>query len=244
VLAGVPGLVLWRLVVLSAVAAAVVFLVALGVTHVPAVATCFAAMAAAGPALAVRSLARRRRSQLRQVWPDVTDNLASAVRAGLSLPEALSQLAVRGPSQLRAPFAAFAQDYRATGRFNDALDGLKERLSDPVGDRVVESLRVAREVGGSDLGQLLRTLSAFLRQESNTRAELESRQSWTVNGARLAVASPWVVLGMLSTRPESVSAYGRPAGALVLMTGAVVSVVAYRLMLLIARLPEDERVLR
>ncbi len=87
------------------------------------------------------------------------DNLASGVRAGLSLPEALGQLAVRGPDELRAAFGEFAEDYRATGRFTDCLDRLKERLADPVGDRLVEALRLAREVGGSDLGRLLRTLS-------------------------------------------------------------------------------------
>ncbi len=77
--------------------------------------------------------ARRRRAALRDVWPDAVDNLASAVRAGLSLPEALAQLAVRGPAELRPAFAAFAEDYRATGRFADCLDRLKDRLADPVG---------------------------------------------------------------------------------------------------------------
>ena len=60
-----------------------------------------------------------------------------------------------------------------------------------MGDRLVESLRIAREVGGTDLGHLLRTLSGFLREDARTRAELETRQSWTVNAARLAVAAPW-----------------------------------------------------
>ena len=46
-----------------------------------------------------------------------------------------------------------------------------------MGDRLVESLRIAREVGGTDLGHLLRTLSGFLREDARTRAELETRQS-------------------------------------------------------------------
>jgi tight adherence protein B len=244
VLAGAPSLGAWRLFAIAGVLGLVVGVLVLGVTHVPAVAACFAAMAGAGPLAVVRSAARRKRSRLRDVWPDVVDNLASAVRAGLSLPEALGQLALRGPDELRPSFQAFVHDYRANGRFGDALDELKEQLADSVADRVIESLRVAREVGGNDLGRLLRTLSSFLRQEARTRAELESRQSWTVNGARLAVAAPWIVLALLSTRPESVAAYGRPAGAFVLAFGAVVSLVAYRGMVRIARLPEDERVLR
>lgn len=213
-------------------------------TRVPAIALCFAGMAGWSPIAVVRVRARSRRAQLRDLWPDAVDNVTSAVRAGLALPEALAQLGVRGPEELRPAFSEFASDYRTTGRFNDALDGLKERLSDPVGDRLVESLRIAREVGGSDLGSLLRTLSTFLREDARTRSELETRQSWTVNAARLAVAAPWIVLALLSTRPESVQAYNSSTGVLVLAVGAVTTVIAYQLMVRIGRLPEDERVLR
>ena len=178
------------------------------------------------------------------MWPDVVDNLASGVRAGMSLPEALTQLGVRGPEALRPAFQRFGEDYRATGRFDACLDRLKAQLADPVADRIVESLRVAREVGGSDLGRLLRTLSAFLREDARTRSELETRQGWTVNAARLAVAAPWVVLGMLATRPEAVQAYDSGSGVVVLAVGGAVCFAAYRLMLRIGRLPDEERVLR
>jgi tight adherence protein B len=65
-----------------------------------------------------------------------------------------------------------------------------------------------------------------------------------VNAARLAVAAPWLVLALLATRPEAVMAYNSAVGAGVLGTGAGLSLLAYRLMLRIGRLPEEERVLR
>jgi tight adherence protein B len=204
----------------------------------------FACIAASVPRVLVGRRARQRREELKDVWPDVVDNLASSVRAGLSLPEALTQLGEKGPESVRVPFAQFAADYRAGGRFGESLDVLKERLADPVGDRLVEALRVARDVGGHDLGRLLRTLSAFLREDIRTRGDLASRQSWTVNGARLAVAAPWALLALLSLRPEAVAAYDTGAGAMVLLVGGGVCVVAYRLMLRIGRLPEETRVLR
>lgn len=204
----------------------------------------FGIIASYGPVAAVRYRRRKRLEELRELWPEVVDNLASGVRAGLSLPEALTQIGVRGPDALRRPFARFGEDYRATGRFDLCLTRLKDSLADPVGDRVCESLRMAREVGGSDLGRLLRTLSTFLREDARTRAELETRQGWTVNAARLAVAAPWILLGLLSLRPESVAAYNSQAGAIVLAAGGLVCVVAYRLMLSIGRLPDEARVLR
>jgi tight adherence protein B len=218
--------------------------VTLAVTGSSTIAIAFGAFAGYTPVALVRARRRARVGELRDVWPDVVDNLASAVRAGLSLPEAVAQLGVRGPEPLRPAFRRFADDYRATGRFRDCLDRLKAELSDPVADRIVESLRVARDVGGSDLGRLLRTLSQFLREDARTRAELEARQSWTVNAARLALAAPWLVLALLALRPQTVAAYDTVAGGLVLAVGGSVSVLAYRTMVRIGRLPEEERVLR
>jgi len=196
------------------------------------------------PVVQVRRLAGKRRADLREVWPEAVDNLASAVRAGLSLPEALSALAGRGPEALRPHFARFATEYRSSGRFGACLDRLKAELADPVGDRIVETLRVAREVGGSDLGRVLRTLSAFLREDARTRAELETRQGWVVQAARLAVAAPWVVLLLLATQSTTLAAYDSPLGTALLVGGGVLCVVAYRVMLRIGRLPEDVRVLQ
>jgi tight adherence protein B len=210
----------------------------------PPIAVCFAVMAGWGPVALVRMRARRRRTAVRGLWPEAVDHLTSGIRAGLSLPESLAQLGDRGPTPLRPAFLAFAEDYRATGRFAESLELLKQRLADPVGDRIVEALRLTREVGGSDLGTMLRTLSVFLREDVRTRSELEARQSWTVNAARLAVAAPWIVLALLATRPEAVQAYNRPAGVAVLAVGAASSVLAYRLMVRIGRLPDEERVLR
>jgi len=228
----------------SLVVGLLTWLLAVGLTRTPAIATCFALMAAVAPLALVRGRARRRRAALRGVWPEVVDHLASGIRAGLSLPEALGQLGERGPVELRPAFTAFAEDYRVTGRFGECLDALKARLADPVADRIIEALRLTRDVGGTDLGRLLRTLSGFLRQDARTRGELEARQSWTVNAARLAVAAPWVVLALLATRPEAAVAYGTTAGAAVLVLGAASSMVAYQLMVRIGRLPEDVRVLR
>ncbi|WP_125774136.1 type II secretion system F family protein [Antribacter gilvus] len=242
--AGAPSITPAMLYGASAGAGALVLLVALALTRSPAIAACFAVLAALGPGALVRARARRRRRDLREVWPEVVDHLASGVRAGLSLPEAVAQLGDRGPVELREPFQRFASDYRATGRFGDCLDALKARLADPVADRIAEALRLTRDVGGSDLGRLLRTLSGFLRDDLRTRGELEARQSWTVNGARVAVAGPWVVLGFLATRPETARAYDSAAGVTVLIAGAACSVAAYRLMLRLGRLPEERRVLR
>ncbi len=222
---------------------ATTFVVAVGVGRSPVVATAFAAMASWLPIALLRSRRDRRLGSRATAWPDVLDDLGSAVRAGLALPEALLQVGRRVPPQLAGAWAAFESEYRATARFDRALDVLKSGLADPVGDRVVEALRVARDVGGNDLGGVLRTLSAFVRDDVRARSELAARQSWTVNGARVAVGAPWVVLALLALRPAAVAAYDSTAGALVLGLGLLACVVAYRVMRWIGRLPREPRVL-
>lgn len=230
-------------VVLCAVLAAVSALAIQVVSGTPPVAVVFGLMAGHLPIAIVKGRARQRQREFAEVWPDAVDNLASAVRAGMSLPDALGALGTRGPEPLRDAFDRFALDYQVTGRFGDSLDRLKEQLDDPVGDRVVEGLRIAREVGGGELGRLLRNLSGYLRDDARTRSEMESRQAWTVNGARLAVAAPWLVLLLLCFQSDVIHRYSSPAGVAVLVFGAGACVVAYRLMMRIGRLPVERRIL-
>jgi len=233
-----------RAVVLSSAGLGVIGLLgSWAVTAVPAVGAVAGVAAAWIPFAVLRARAATRQREHAQAWPDAVDHLASAVRAGLSLPEALIQLGERGPEELRTAFAQFGRDYGSTGRFTESLDLLKVRLGDPVGDRVVEALRIAREVGGGDLGRLLRSLSGFLRDDLRTRGEIESRQSWTVGAARLAVAAPWLVLLMMSFQRDVIARFATPAGVTLLIGGAVTCLVAYRLMLRLGRLPVEQRIL-
>lgn len=232
------------LLVLSVACALAAALVVWAVSGGVVFGLCAALVAACIPWTLLGYRMRRRAQQLRTVWPDVVDLLRSAIRAGMSLPEALSQLQYRGPEPVQPAFAVFAADYRATGQFIPALDALKDQLADPVADNIIESLRLTREVGGTDLGRLLGTLSEFLRENSRTRSELEARQSWTVNAARVSVAAPWLILMLMTSQPAAVQAYDSPAGAAVLLGGLGISVFAYRLMLRLGALPEPERVLR
>jgi tight adherence protein B len=241
--AGLGDLSVARVVATCAGAALAGALVMLVVSGSPTVAVVFGLLAAWLPLGALGRRAARRRGSLVASWPDAVDDLASAVRAGMSLPDAVAALAERGPEPLRPAFARFAADHRVTGSFGTCLDRLKADLADPVGDRVVEALRLARDVGGTELGRLLRTLSAVLREDARTRAELEARQGWAVNAARLAVAAPWATLAFLSLRPGALAAYDSTGGVVVLAIAGATSVLAYAVMKRIGRLPSDERVL-
>lgn len=218
-------------------------MVVLVLTSVPSVAVLGALGAAALPVLLLRRAARRRMDALRAAWPDAVDTIISGVRAGLPMTESLAALGVRGPQPLRAPFGDFADDLRTACTLDEALDRLRVRLADPVADRVIAVLRIAREVGGTDLGRVLRDLVGLLRDDARARDDIEARQSWTIASARVAVAAPWVTLALLCTRPQAASAYRSADGLLIICGALLASVIAYRLMLRIARLPGEPRFL-
>lgn len=224
-------------VVLALMLAAVTF----ALTGVIVLALLAAIGGGALPAILITWRANQRRDATRRVWPDVVDHLVSGVRAGLALPEAISELATAGPEAVRPEFERFAETYRMTGNLSASLDELKGRLADPTADRIIETLRLAKEVGGSELATVLRGLATYLREEQAIRHEVEARQSWVMNAARLGIAAPWIVLLLLATRPEAAIAYNTVEGTVLVITGAAVSVVAFLIMRRIARLRDDRR---
>lgn len=217
-------------------------LLGLVLTGVPVVGLLSGLVGLGIPVVMLRRAARRRAVAVQRAWPDAVDTLVSGVRAGLSLGEALASLAERGPQVLRPSFEELAGDLRATGALDPSLEALRVRMGDPVADRVVAALRIAREVGGCDLGRVLRDLAAMLRADARIRGEISARQSWTVSSARVAIAAPWLTLVLLCTRPEAAQAYRSSAGLAVILSCAACSVLAYRLMTRLARLPSDTRI--
>ena len=189
----------------------------------------------------VAARASRRRAANRAVWPDVVDHLVASVRAGMSLPDSVAALAELGPAATRAAFADFEADYRRNGNFSLCIDRLKVALADPIADRILEMLRMAREVGGSDVTAVLRGLAGYLREDAALRAEVIARQSWIRNAARLGVAAPWLLLLVLASRHETLVAYDSAAGTMLILVGVLVTFVAYRTMIALGRLPEERR---
>ncbi|WP_353816297.1 type II secretion system F family protein [Agromyces sp. SYSU T00266] len=240
-LAGIPGVPIAVVVTTSLVFAVLAASIAQAVFGVPLLALIAGLLGAATVPIVIRSRANRRRAANRATWPDVVDHLVSSVRAGMSLPDAIAALADLGPAETRTAFAGFDDEFRRTGDFAAAVDALKGRLADPVADRILETLRMAREIGGTDLTSVLRGLASYLREDAALRAEVVARQGWIRNAARLGVAAPWLLLCVLATRPETLVSYDSPAGTVLILCGVAVTLVAYRLMLGLGRLPEERR---
>ena len=239
--AGVPRFSAGLIAMVSVMAALVSGSLALVVTRLPVVALVAAVAGLAAPIMILRGARQRRQQTRRALWPDVCDLLVASTRSGMSLPESVASLADVGPELLRPSFAQFRADFAASGHFDSSMSRLKTRLADATADRIIETLRMARQVGGTELPQVLRALSSAVRADVAARGEVAAKQSWVRAAAIIAVIAPWAILGLLSLRPEAARAYASPGGFVLIIATAVISVVAYRLMSRIGRLPEPKR---
>ena len=184
--------------------------------------------------------ASRRRSA-RQVWPDVIESLRSALRSGSTVAESFIDIADRVPERWRGAWRECAQELQRGVSFETAARRLKSSIADPTADTIIESLILAREVGGTELPRIVQSVADSVRAEARIRNEVRSRQSWVRHAARLGVAAPWIVLAMIASRPETRDALSSPTGSVIVVAGFGATVVAYFTMAGIARIPEQKR---
>jgi tight adherence protein B len=184
----------------------------------------------------------RDRIEFATLWPEILDHIISGLRSGLSLAETLAGLSERGPIQTRSTFLRCEQVLRDSGDFDQAFRVIKERFHDPLADQVCEVLNFARGTGSRDTAITLRTLADFIRSDIALRAEIRSKHGWIKNSAMIAAAAPWILLLILSTQANTVSAFSTPAGVTVLFVGVGMSFLAYLWMGRAGRLPEVPRI--
>jgi tight adherence protein B len=232
----------WRQVTISAVSGlgagfAITFLS----SSIP-IASAFALMGSAITFIFLASKAKRDETKFELLWPDVVDHLITGIQSGMSLVEALSQLAERGPRELAPYFAEFNRQIRKDGDFNSAVNWLQNQFSHYASDQIFEALILSRSLGGTHLLQILRMVGDFIRQDLALRKEIEVKHGWIKNSAHLSAAAPWLLLLLLSTQPATVTAYSTATGAVILISGIFMTAVAYFWMNKLGALPKPPRV--
>jgi tight adherence protein B len=145
------------------------------------------------------------------------------------------------PSEWRSAWDGLESDLRRGSDAELALRRLQHVLADPIADRVVESLAVAREFGGTELPTVLSELARSIQKEQGIRDEARTRQSWVRHAATLGVIAPWVVLALLASRPENRDAYASASGSVLIVASAGATVVAYFVMTALGSLREPRR---
>jgi tight adherence protein B len=188
---------------------------------------------------------RRRRAHLREVqaaWPDGLRDLAASISAGHSLPQALHALAASGPAPLQAAFSRFPELSRMLGTV-PALEVVKEELSDPTSDRVIEVLILAYVRGGQIVREILDDLVVATTRDLKVDDEIETEGLEMKINARAVLVLPWLVLVALTVRPGPFRDFYRsPAGLIVVVAAAVMSMIGALMISRLSRARFEQRV--
>lgn len=198
--------------------------------------------AACVPAAAWRRRRAAARRAARDAWPRLIEELRVLTGSvGRSIPQALLDVGLRGPVELRGSFQAAQREWSLTTDFGRTVDVLKERLADPTADVTCETLLVATEVGGN-IDARLQALADDRREDLLGRKEAVARQS----GAKLARAFVVIVPGGMALAGLSVgdgaTAYRSTGGQVLVSLGLGLVVACWWWASRIMRLPEEDRV--
>lgn len=231
------GIVVAVLGVLSMVSAGVVA----ALVPVPAMAPVAAIAGVALPIAVLDGARTRRRAGAERSWPDTIDAIRMAVRSGASLDDALEAASNHVPRDWSADWRRVVVDIARGGSVESALLVFRASRAEPIADRVVDSLVLAHELGGTELPHILDDLARSVREEVRVRRDAMSRQSWVRHTARLAALAPWIVVFLLASRPDNRDAFASAAGTALLVGCAGATLVAYLVMSALGRLPTPPR---
>ena len=184
----------------------------------------------------------RRITAIQKAWPDGLREILAYVNSGATLLAAIEALATRGPDALRNAFARFPAQARMFG-VAPALEIVKEELSDPSSDKVIEVLILANQFGGNSLQLVLRDLI-----EAMTADELTAEQIRTagfeqrLEGVVVALA-PWLILLFLATVPPTYREFYRTStGRFVVLVAGLWAGIGWLLMRALSRPAPEIRV--
>lgn len=205
--------------------------------------TIFAALALFGFGIeALRIRVKQRSDQLARLWPEVLDSLHSAASSGYGITESLDQLAKTGPARFRMIFGELVERIDSGSGLDASLDWFKSQFGQLQADRLIELIRIVYRSGGTGYLDSLREQAIRTRSEIALWGELESKQGWVSGTAKLAIIAPWVIVAILASREENVAIYNTAQGTGVLVVGLLVSLIAYRLVILMGSLSKPSRV--
>jgi tight adherence protein B len=228
----------------SLLASALTLLIASSITRSLFIGLAFATLVGAATAQYLKQRKAQRKTLLSQVWPEVIDHLVSGLYSGLSISESLSGLALRGPEFTRKDFREFNENLKNGMSFNEALQNLRETFNHPGSDQIFEALLLSKTLGGGELLNILKTLSAFQREELALNKEIAIKHGWIKSSAHISAAAPWLLLLMIGTQSGTATAFSSPDGIAILILGVALTFAAYVWMSKLSRLPETPRVFR
>ena len=169
--------------------------------------------------------AARRCAAFADQLPDMLQLIASSLRSGFSLAQALDGVVREGAQPAASEFARALTEARLGLELEDALDQMADRMKSQDLEMVVMAVRISRDVGGN-LAEVLLTTMRTMRDRAQLKRQIRALSAEGRLSAYILIALPILVAGGFAlARPDYLRPlYTVPAGVAMLVV-AVLGVV-------------------
>ncbi|WP_404391258.1 type II secretion system F family protein [Humibacillus xanthopallidus] len=157
------------------------------------------------PSFVLRHLASRRAAAFERILPDVLMLVATSLRSGFGLPQALDAVARDAAEPAAKEFSRALAETRIGTDVSDALDHMATRMDSKAMRWAVMAIRIQREVGGN-LADTLTTTAATLRERESIQRQVRSLSAEGRLSAQILIILPFgMFLYMLMVNYDYIS---------------------------------------
>jgi tight adherence protein B len=178
----------------------------------------------AGPLIVLRTLAKRRIAAVEGQLPDVLATIASSLRVGHGLKQALQTVAADGAPPISIELRRVLAEARLGRPLEEALVSMCERLESEDLIYVATAVDVQSQVGGS-LAGVFETVAETVRARQQLRRRVRAVTSTGRSTATAVAGMPFAFLGfLLLLSPHYVTPFLNSHIGHVLMVASVISI--------------------
>lgn len=187
-----------------------------------------AAVAAIFPSMLVRIARHRRLRRLEDQLVEGIVTLASGVRAGLNLVQAMELVSRDGPAPLKQEFAHLLREYEFGIPLEEAMENSSARIGSGDFRLLFAALQTHRERGG-DLGQTLDRIAESIREIQRLERRVQTLTAQGRATARWLGAMPLVIGGIyyLIDSDSVMGLFNQGLGNLILVGVVMLNVIGF-----------------
>lgn len=186
---------------------------------------------AALPWLIIRRIAEKRRVQIEDQLADAMVSFSSAVRSGLSLPQALEILSQQCPRPIQQEFRQIFGEYRMGKTLEVCLREARERLRSQNFALFAAALEASRTSGGR-LNETVERIAVSVRELQRLERKLQAETAQARKSALYMACAPPIILAVYYVFFDPIQTtrlFTEPAGIMMLGIAALLNVSAYLL---------------
>jgi tight adherence protein B len=221
----------------------VIALLSYWATGVWGLSICLAILGLASSLEILRLRAEARQRAFDASWPQVFDAFQSGAISGIGLREQFEYLGRQGPTALRSEFQALVELYDLGYEVDQLAPIMRGRFANRHADLLALLIELDSELGGQGMSVTYQRAALRVRKEQAELGQLLAKQGWVSSSAKIALLAPWLVALVLIQLPQNKAAFATELGAMILVLGLALSMVAYTLVNRLGRLPLPGRVL-